>query len=77
MKILHQELIGKYVRVIDSKNKTLLGVSGNVVDETQQTIVLDTGKVLLKSQVKLEIEKEVIEGASLIGRAEERLKKRK
>jgi len=79
MKPRKMNLIGKIVQVIASNNKTLIGVEGKVVDETKQTIVIDAQektKKVLKKDVKLKVGSIIIDGADLIGRPEERIKKK-
>ena len=65
------------VKVVDASNKSLIGVGGFILDETQNTFALDNGKKLLKSQVKLEIGGKVVDGEALVGRVEDRIKKTK
>ena len=38
-------LIGSKMEVIDAKNRNLLGIAGKIVDETKNTITVETGKV--------------------------------
>ena len=77
------ELIGSGLEVIDSKNKSLIGIKGKVIDETRNTITIEVGKSvkkLIKSEVKLLItfgkRKIKINGIVLVGRPEDRLKKK-
>lgn len=54
-------LIGKKIKVKNAFNKSLIGISGIVVDETKNMLTLQTKKgkkKLIKKQVRLEIEKE-------------------
>jgi len=72
-------LIGEKARIISASNKTLIGVEGKIIDETKKTISIETEKKVkkvLKKDVKLSINKKVIEGEELIGKQEERLKKK-
>ncbi|MDR3223050.1 MAG: ribonuclease P protein component 1 [Methanobrevibacter sp.] len=39
--IFRHELIGLYLEVVDSSNKSLIGLCGNVVDETKKTLSID------------------------------------
>ena len=73
---LGQSLIGSKIEVVDADNKNLIGLSGVVIDETQNTLVIDNGKKVLKAQVVLEVEGKRVNGKDLIGRVEDRLKKR-
>ena len=79
MKILKDELIGKEVRVIGSKNKDNIGIEGKIIDETKNTITVlgKSKKKLLKSQIKLMFinERLAVDGQLLAGRPEERIKK--
>ena len=59
IKLRLTDLIGKEIKVVDAKNKTLVGISGVVVDETKNTLVVETSKgrkTLLKEQVTVEVD---------------------
>ncbi len=80
--IVRHEMIGLIVKVIDASNSALIGIEGKIVDETRNTLVIETKqgeKTVLKAQVKLESvvggEKVVIDGKSLVARSEDRIKK--
>jgi len=52
-------LIGKKIKVKNALNKSLLGISGEVVDETKNMLLLQTKKgkkKIIKKQVEIEIE---------------------
>ena len=70
-----KELIGSQIEVVGSKNRTLIGIKGEVINETKNTIELNTGKKLIKSHVTLKIEDETVEGEALKKRPEDRIKK--
>ncbi len=79
---LRGELIGLKMEVIDSQNKNLIGIQGEIIDETKNTIKIknnDKIMTILKKQVTLKISngKNEIQtnGELLIGRPEDRLKK--
>ena len=78
-KILKEELIGKQIKVIDAQNKSLINLCGVIIDETRNVLVIEDEhgavKKLLKSQITILIDTITIEGKTLIGRSEERLKK--
>jgi len=74
-KIWKKEIIGKKTKVVDSKNKSLVGMNGNIIEETKNTITLSNKKKLLKSHVTLEIDGEIIEGKMLQKKPEDRIKK--
>lgn len=80
--ILMHELIGVDVEVADAKNKSLVGIRGTVVDETKNTLVIETAageKTVLKESVVLKIrvngEDILVAGTHLAGRPEDRIKK--
>lgn len=81
--IIKKELIGSNALVVDSKNKSNIGIEGKIIDETKNTIVIrenksNKKKKLFKENIKIEIEKEnekiIIEGKGLVGRPKERIK---
>lgn len=83
--ILRHELIGLKAEVIDAKNKYLVGISGFILDETRNMILIGEpdGKKrwVIKEQVVLRIylpdgKKVRVEGKVLVGRPEDRLKKK-
>jgi ribonuclease P protein subunit POP4 len=69
------ELIGKTMEIVSSKNKTLIGIKGKIVEETKNTITLDNGKKILKSHVTLKIGEEIVDGKTIKKRPEDRIKK--
>jgi ribonuclease P protein subunit POP4 len=70
-----KELIGETIEIIGSKNKTLIGVKGKIVEETKNTITLDNEKKILKSHIVLKIGDEVVDGKTIKKRPEDRIKK--
>jgi ribonuclease P protein subunit POP4 len=75
------EIIGCEIKVVDALNKSLVGIRGKAIDETKNTITVETSegiKKILKGQVKIEIDaagkKIIIEGKSLAKRPEERIR---
>lgn len=80
--ITRHELIGLECEVLSSRDPTLVGRKGIIVDETMNTLVLAerAGEKRIPKKVavfKLKINKEeaVIQGKKLIGRPEDRVKK--
>lgn len=80
--ILKSEFIGKMIIVKNSKNSSLIGIKGTVVDETKNTFVIEmdgSKKRLLKNQISFLIEtqnkKMIIEAKRLCFRPDERVKK--
>ncbi len=77
------EIIGLKCKVVWSKNKDCIGIEGKIVDETRNTILIRTEKGIkriLKEICVFEFDlgnvKVYIPGEILVGRPEERLKKR-
>lgn len=72
-------LVGSFVEVVESKNKSLIGLKGKVVDETRHMIVLSNKKRFRKEIVRLKVTIDgkdyFVDGSSLVGRPEERIKK--
>ena len=80
--ILKDELIGINTTVAKAKNSSLAGLSGKIIDETKNTITIQTKggrKMLMKNQVVLEIGKQgrrfLVDGSLLCSRPEDRIKK--
>lgn len=72
-----QEIIGKTIKIINSKNKSDVGITGKIIDETKKTIVVKTKKGekrLLKNNITIMINYQKIEGKKLLKRSEERIK---
>ena len=73
------EFIGAEIEITDSKNKSIIGLKGKISDETKNMFKLDNGKKIIKSQCifKMKIDRKNIEinGAALVGRPEDRIKK--
>ncbi len=82
--LLWHELIGLRARVVRSRNRAHEGLRGRVVDETMKTLVLETPRgrrTIPKEDVVLELElpggeRVLVRGSSLVGRPEDRLKRR-
>jgi ribonuclease P protein subunit POP4 len=82
--IVRDELIGLEVRVVESANRSQAGLEGRVVDESRQTLSIETEvgvKVLPKDQCTFSFllpsgERVQVEGKLLVARPEDRIKKR-
>ncbi|MCD6114218.1 MAG: ribonuclease P protein component 1 [Thermoprotei archaeon] len=82
--IINHELIGLSVEVLESLAESYVGLKGKVIDETYNMLVLETSegeKKVLKSVSKFLFtlpngRKVVVDGSILVGRPEERLKKK-
>ncbi|HEY4699093.1 MAG TPA: ribonuclease P protein component 1 [Nitrososphaerales archaeon] len=83
--IIYHEIIGLNVFVLESTDNTLVGVSGEVVDETKNTLKIRTTngiKTISKTIVKLNVEipngeKTIIKGNEIALRPENRIGKLK
>ncbi len=67
-------LIGSKMEVIDAKNRNLLGIAGKIVDETKNTITVETGKgikKLIKSEITLKLGSSIMKGEHLRRRPED------
>ncbi|MFA5406004.1 MAG: ribonuclease P protein subunit [Candidatus Nanoarchaeia archaeon] len=71
------------IKVISSSNKSLDGLTGRVVDETKNMLMIETDnkiRKVLKKEVKLQINTQegvkTLQGSDLIGCVSERLKKK-
>lgn len=81
--ILQHELIGLECKVIDAKNKSLIGLKGRIVDETKNMIIIEVNNDVKKIpkacsifEVKLDKYRIQIPGKELLGRPEDRIKKK-
>ena len=70
------ELIGSFVEVVGSKNRSLIGLAGKVIDETKYTLVIENEKRkrIMKTQVTLKIGNKTVRGISIVGHSGDRLK---
>jgi ribonuclease P protein subunit POP4 len=82
--IFYHELIGIYSKVFKSSNKFLIGISGNIIDETKNTVSIETDngvKIIPKDTSVFFFffaneEWVEIEGKILVKRPEDRIKKK-
>ena len=81
--MLKVELIGLDIEVVDSRNPHLKGLRGKIIDETRNTLTIEHNsatKRLIKDQITfvtlINNRKVMINGALLVARPEERLKKK-
>jgi ribonuclease P protein subunit POP4 len=83
--VLRHELIGLEARVTNSSDPTLLGASGKIVDETRDMLVVErvgNAKIVPKANSKFmftlpSCEVVEVDGAKLVGRPEERVRRRR
>jgi ribonuclease P protein subunit POP4 len=77
-KVYPHELIGETIEIVDSTNKSHMGLQGKVIDETKSTIVIEQQsqpKTLLKNNITLRLKNGlVIKGTALLKRPEDRIK---
>jgi len=82
--LIKHELIGLKVKVTDSKNKYQVGIEGKVIDETKNTLIIETKKGLKrlpKDQCVFSFylpsgERVRVNGKVLVARPEDRVKKK-
>lgn len=82
---LREEFIGKTVEIINSRNKSLVGIKGRIIDETKNTFGVRVEKnnnknnekaiTLMKKDSIFIIEKKIINGNDILSRSEDRIKK--
>lgn len=78
--ILTGEIIGSKIKITSSKNMDAKGISGVVIDDTKNLLIIKTEKgekkKLIKDQHTFEIEgHDEIDGSIIKGRCEERIKR--
>jgi len=70
-------LIGKSIKVVESKNKDCVGIEGKVLRETKNTIVVDGEqgqKTLMKASVTFVVDNITITGNQITKRIEDKPK---
>ncbi|MEM5778518.1 MAG: ribonuclease P protein component 1 [Candidatus Aenigmatarchaeota archaeon] len=80
--LIRHELIGLNIEVFNSTNKFQVGIKGIVVDETKNTIIIESKNGLKKIQKKGAVfiftipngKKVKIKGEKILARPEERIK---
>lgn len=78
---MNTELIGAMVEIIKAANKTDKGQKGKVIDETKNTITIETKKTnkkFIKKTITFKItnknQETIIDGKTIIKRSHERIK---
>jgi ribonuclease P protein subunit POP4 len=81
--ILQHEFIGLRCDVIKSKNKSQIGATGLIVDETMKTIVIDNGMAMKRIQksgtifrISLDDKQIEVDGNFILSRPEDRIKRK-
>ncbi len=79
--IVNHELVGLDVQILESKNKTIVGLSGKVIDETKSMLLIDTKrgtKMVAKQHSKwkftLDNQDFAVDGTAISKRPEDRIK---
>ena len=77
---LTMELIGKDIEIKDAKNSSLVGIKGQVIDETKYTLMImhdGKKKTIMKQDVKIMVKvkdkRVLLEGKLLVKRPEDRI----
>ncbi len=76
--IIHAEWIGKHAKVSASRNPSLVGLEGIIIDETQNTVSIETTrgvKHVPKKDTTFEIEGQPVQGNEVLVSPEERIKR--
>ena len=78
---IHMPFLSRNIRITESTDPTLIGISGQVIDETRRTIVVQTSngmKVLAKDVISftLDLEDKVIAGFTVTQRPEDRINRK-
>jgi len=82
--VLQQELIGLNAKVVRSSHPSYMGIEGRVLDETRNTILIlhkNKKKIIIKNTSVFDFTMPdgtilEIDGKAIIGRPEDRIKKR-
>ncbi len=83
--IAQHELIGLEAQVVSSSDPTMLGTYGKIIDETRDMLVIEhvsAAKIVPKAGSSFEIklpdgQKVTVDGNKLVGRPEERVKRKR
>ena len=80
--VIRSELIGTTIKIVDSKNPSLIGNEGKIIDETKNSFKIaynDKTKVVLKEQITFDIKFKNqtirVDGKLFVGKPEDRIKK--
>lgn len=77
--ILRHELIGLECEIVNSKNKSQIGLKGKILDETMKTIVVNDKRIQKNGttfRLKLDDCMVDVNGSKLLSRPEDRIKKK-
>jgi ribonuclease P protein subunit POP4 len=78
---IHMPFLARNISIVDSNDPTLVGIQGKVLEETRNTIIIQTQngeKTFAKDVIQfiLDSEKEVIDGATVTQRPEDRINRK-
>tara|TARA_B100000900_G_scaffold416148_1_gene449512 strand:+ start:12239 stop:12499 length:261 start_codon:yes stop_codon:yes gene_type:complete len=78
---MHMPFLTKNIRVMESNDPGLVGITGQVIEETRRTIIVQTSngkKTLAKDVIKFTIDSEenAIEGFTVTQRPENRINRK-
>ena len=78
---IHMPFLSREISIIDSADPTLIRVKGKVLEETRRTIIVQTQngeKTFAKDviQFTLDLEQNVIDGATVTQRPEDRINRK-
>ncbi|MAG38733.1 hypothetical protein CMO90_01465 [Candidatus Woesearchaeota archaeon] len=79
MKELKQEYIGLNIDIMKSKNSSLLGLKGQILDETKNTFKIKTTKgiiTIMKNISTFKINGFEVKGSKIVKRPQDRIKMR-
>ena len=81
MSIMHAPWLAREIHVVESRDPTLVGVTGMIVEETRRTLRVRTpsGEVTLPKDVitfTIDSEKDEIDGAAVTQRPDDRINRR-
>jgi len=78
---IHMPFLARNIHITESTDPTLVGIRGQVLEETRRTIVVQTSngkKTLAKDVINftLDLEEKVIEGFTVTQRPEDRINRK-
>jgi len=77
MKPFKPTVIGRKIKIMKSRNEENIGIQGTILDETRNTLLVETSKgqkIIVKSGNQFKIDDNIIDGNALVGKPEERIK---
>ena len=78
---IHMPFLSRDILIVDSTDPNLVGIKGKVLEETRRTLIVQTQngeKTFAKDviQFTLDLEKNVIDGATVTQRPEDRINRK-